>query len=339
MADFPAHLLLPLLASLLFVCGLLFIKRASSHGVGPWTVTFIANYWAASIFSLLWFLGGDTQPLSQLWQPAVVASLYILGQIFTFGAIEHGDVSVATPVFGVKVIVVAFLLSALYGQPLSIVVWIAVLLSGIGIMLVQWTPRRTSTRSNLETSDSESPNLKRLDASEADSNQTSPNDTNSRDADEKPLQTGNLLLTIVLAMLASVSFGTFDVIVQDFAQDWGVRLVPVSYWIVALLSLGFLPFVDLKHLKSGAARAPLLAGTLLIALQAMCIVSTVSIFGDAARVNVMYTMRGMWGVLLAWLVAVTWGGSEASLPRSVMLMRVLGASFLTSAVILVVLSG
>lgn len=319
---FPAHLLLPLLASFLFVCGLLFIKRASATGVGPWTVTFIANMWAAGLFSALWLLGGETQSWSQLWQPAVVAGLYILGQIFTFAAIEHGDVSVATPVFGVKVIVVAFLLAALYGEPLSAIVWIAVLLSGVGIVLVQWTPESRGARP-VDQADAVGEIL----------------DSSAADQEASQNKRKGLLLTLVLALLAATSFGTFDVVVQDFAQSWGPRLIPVSYWMVAVLSLGFLPFVDLKYLRVNPPRTVLLIGTLLIALQAMCIVTTVASFGDAARVNVMYTMRGMWGVLLAWGAAKIWGGNEAGLPKSVMIMRLIGAGFLTAAVILILVSG
>ena len=66
---------------------------------------------------------------------------------------------------------------------------------------------------------------------------------------------------------------------------------------------------------------PLLVGALLISLQAICIVSTLAIFGDAARVNVVYSLRGLWGVLLAWAVAKKWGGAEAEQTRGTMMSR------------------
>ena len=77
---------------------------------------------------------------------------------------------------------------------------------------------------------------------------------------------------------------------------------------------------------------------MLIALQALCIVFTLSNFGDAARVNVVYSLRALWGVGLAWIVAKIWGGSEAKLPTNVMTARFLGAGLLTVAVMLVVLA-
>ena len=82
-----------------------------------------------------------------------------------------------------------------------------------------------------------------------------------------------------------------------------------------------------------------LAGSLLIAMQAICIVVAVGVFGDAARVNVVYALRGLWGVALAWLAARKWGGAEAEHSRETMLFRVAGATVLTTAVILAIVAG
>ncbi|MEC8555315.1 MAG: EamA family transporter [Planctomycetota bacterium] len=310
MPDYPFHLLLPLLASFLFVCGLLCVKRASAKGTGPWTVTFTANMWVALLFSLMWPLGGTIPGLEAMWQPALVALLYLLGQIFTFAAVEHGDVSVATPVFGVKVIVVALGLWLFSGAELSLAVWIAVSLAGVGIILVQWTPVALHTgQDSPGTSEENSPSSK-------------------------------MLLSIVLALLAAVFFGTFDVVVQSCAPAWGPgRLLPISFWIAGVMSLGFLPWCQKSGWRRENARWALIVGALLVALQANCIVFTLANFGDAARVNVVYTMRGMWGVVLAWAVAKRWGGAEAELPPGILLLRFIGASLLTGAVILVAVVG
>lgn len=303
MSDLPTHLLLPLLASLLFVCGLLFVKRATMAGISPWTITFMANQWAALLFSTLWFLGGDSQPMERLWQPAVIAILYVLGQVFTFSAIRFGDVSVATPVFGIKVVMVAFLMTILFHEVLSASVWWGATMATVGIALVQWSPRQ-------------------------------------KDGDLVGGQTrGRMLLTIVLAVCAAFAFALFDVFVQTWAPAWGTgRFLPIVYWMVSVLSLVFLPVLQRDLIAKPEIRRVLIPGTFLIALQAVCLVSTLATFGDAARVNVVYAMRAMWSVILAWLVAITWGGSEALLPRQVMLARFLGAGLLTVSVILVVIS-
>ncbi|TWU08539.1 hypothetical protein Pla52n_11220 [Stieleria varia] len=287
---------MPLMASILFVLGLLLLKRATTAGISPWTVTFVANQWAGLIFSALWFLGGNTPTLQQLWQPAVIALLYIGGQVGTFVAITHGDVSIAAPMFGVKVIMVAVLLTIIGGVSLPLAIWIAAGLATAGIALVQWTG--TGLGKN------------RL-----------------------------LGFTIAAAMAASTCFSFFDVLVQRWSPEFGVgRLVPIMFWFVAVFSIGFAPWIQRQKLRDPQLRKAVLGGGLLIAMQAFCIVFTISNFGDAAAVNVVYSMRGIWGVSLAWLIARRFGGAEADLGRSKMLTRLAGATLITIAVVLAVLS-
>lgn len=148
-----------------------------------------------------------------------------------------------------------------------------------------------------------------------------------------------VLLTVMLSLLAALSFGMFDVLVQNWSKAWGPgRILPAVYWIVSLLSLGFLPAFQYDLFRKPEVKKLLIPGTMLIGLQALCIVFTLSKFGDAARVNVVYALRALWGVGLAWLVAKIWGGAEARLPKKVMTARFLGAGLLTVAVILVIYS-
>ena len=114
--------------------------------------------------------------------------------------------------------------------------------------------------------------------------------------------------------------------------------MPIAFWFVGLLSLSLIPWVQWRRLSDPPTRRYLLPGAILIALQAVCITSALAIFGDAARVNVVYALRGMWGVGLAWIVARRWGGAEAELANSVLLTRVLGAGLLTAAVVFVIMS-
>lgn len=294
-ADIPFHLLLPLTASAVFVVGLMLIKKASSLGVGPWTVTFVANLWAALVFSTLWLMGGPGQPLQQLWQPAVIGVLYILGQVFTFAAVSHGDVSVATPVFSVKVLLVAVLVTVVAGERLPAQVWAAAALATVGIALVQQS--RGSSRHS------------------------------------------RIAFTVAFALLAATTFSTFDVLVQRWAPAWGAgRFLPIAFGIAAALSLGFLPWIDRPSRIAPKAILPLLAGTLCIALQALCIVFTLAHFGDAARVNVVYALRGLWGVVLAFAFARLLQSGEVGLSRRVMVARLIGAGLLTAAVVLAILA-
>lgn len=84
--------LLPLFASLFYVAGALLIRRASDFGVGVWRTTLISNVTAALVFSTLLPLGGSPWRADLLWQPALVALLYVGGQALTFLALQRGDV-------------------------------------------------------------------------------------------------------------------------------------------------------------------------------------------------------------------------------------------------------
>ena len=115
----PLHLLFPLFSSVVFVFGMLNAKRAISLGGSPWTSTVLANFWLAAGWGLCGLLTGQLLPSAGWWQAALVALSFVAGQVFTYFAYQHGDVSVATPVFGVKVIIVAVILSGLAGEPIS----------------------------------------------------------------------------------------------------------------------------------------------------------------------------------------------------------------------------
>ena len=126
----------PLLAALLYAFAAMVMKRSSQLGVGLWRTTFVANLIVAALFSLLWLLGGAPVRMEDLWQPGLIALCLFAGQISQFLAIEKGDVSVAVPVFGLKVILVAFFTPILTGDIVGAKLWIAALLSVLGITLL-----------------------------------------------------------------------------------------------------------------------------------------------------------------------------------------------------------
>jgi len=133
--SFPAHLLLPLASSVGYVVAVLLVKRSAFFGVGLWRTTFVANVATGLCFAPLWLLGGTGQPATMLWQPAVVGALFFAGQVCTFWAI-NGDVSVATPVLGLKILMVALLSSVLLADPVPLKWWVAAALSTGAIALL-----------------------------------------------------------------------------------------------------------------------------------------------------------------------------------------------------------
>lgn len=141
-----ATILYPLLAALLYAFGAMVLKRSSELGIGLWRTTFVANAIVAVLFSLLWLLPGQPIDRNLLWQPGIIAMCLFVGQISQFIALEKGDVSVAVPVFGLKVILVAFLTPFLVGETVGLKLWAAALLSVLGIALLNKKDQGKSPR-------------------------------------------------------------------------------------------------------------------------------------------------------------------------------------------------
>src|SRR5688500_15336083 len=112
-------IILPLLSAVGYVVAALLLKRAGELGAGPWRLAWTCNWISAIVFSPLALLGGSIPSWNQLWQPAFVASLYLFGQVLTFYSFKIGDVSVATPVLGLKIILVAFFTTVLLREKIS----------------------------------------------------------------------------------------------------------------------------------------------------------------------------------------------------------------------------
>lgn len=135
--NFPYYLLLPLLAAVVYAVAALAIKRAFAFGMGMWRMTFLANMAMGVLFIPLIFLGGVDEPTGRWYQPLLGGLAFFTGQIFTFLALEKGDVSVATPVLGSKVLLVAFFSTFLVAQPITATLWIAAGLTTLGLFLLQ----------------------------------------------------------------------------------------------------------------------------------------------------------------------------------------------------------
>jgi drug/metabolite transporter (DMT)-like permease len=131
--------LLPLLAAVVYVLGALLLKRAVELGAGTWRIAFACNVTAALVFAPLALLGGNIPSWQLLWQPALVAMLFVVGQFFTFESLQVGDVSIATPVLGLKIIFVALLTTVLLRDHLSTPIWIAAVLSSVAVGLLNFT--------------------------------------------------------------------------------------------------------------------------------------------------------------------------------------------------------
>ncbi|HSU55046.1 MAG TPA: DMT family transporter [Candidatus Dormibacteraeota bacterium] len=134
--SFPLYLLFPLASAVVYVIGALLLKRAAENGADLWPTLRLCNYAAAMFFCPLWMFGGQLLSASFWLQPLAVALLFIAGQVLTLFALRIGDVSVATPVLGLKMVLVAFFTTILLRQHLGAHLWTAAALSSVAIAVL-----------------------------------------------------------------------------------------------------------------------------------------------------------------------------------------------------------
>jgi drug/metabolite transporter (DMT)-like permease len=126
-------LILPLAAALLYAAAALSLKRSAELGAGLWHSAFVSNLLTALAFQGLLIFGGRWQPLALWWQPMVAAILFLSGQVWTLVSLQRGDVSIATPVLGLKIILVASFTTLVLGQGVSWRLWLAAALTTCGL--------------------------------------------------------------------------------------------------------------------------------------------------------------------------------------------------------------
>jgi drug/metabolite transporter (DMT)-like permease len=129
--------LLPLLAGLVFAFAAMAVKRGLAENVSLATMTLLSNIalgLTAMPFAL--FGGGDLLP-TPLWPALVYGVLVAIGNGLVYLALVRGDVSVATPLLGSKVVLVACLAALVLGQQLSLGTWAAVALCVVGLLCLR----------------------------------------------------------------------------------------------------------------------------------------------------------------------------------------------------------
>lgn len=246
----------------------------------------------ACVFPALALMGGTRQPLSLLWQPAIIGGLFLAGQLFTFLAVARGDVSIAAPVLGIKVLIVPASARFFVDDELSAKIWIAAAIAMLGIGFVQ-----------------------------------------TRDA---AIQRSRILASVGFALLAACSMTLFDLLIQCWAPAWGAGFfLPIAFGFAAVFSLAFARLADRPgELRKKDVIRPLAIGAALMAVQAIGMTVTLGLFGDATRVNIVYSLRGLWGVILTWMLAGHFAGSSSVISHRTMRMRLIGAVLIGVSVVI-----
>lgn len=292
-----ALLLLPAASAILYVVATLFLKRAIHAGCGQRQVNLFTNLVAGVCFQGLWLLS-DLPDWSEAWRPCVTGGLFIVGQIFTFLALRHGEVSVATPLLGVKVLFTAIFAAFLFREAIEAKWWLGAAASTVGVMLVTGASWRSL-----------GPRLLEADA--------------------------------LCSLGAAAAFALTDVFVQRWTPILGVTaFIPLMFGSVTILSLLlFVPTGGLEvfRFRGGAGTGALFGGSAFYAMQAMGMAVALGLQGNATAVNIVYSSRSIWGVVLAWMLSRHFETTAPAPDRAVMQRRMAGACLVFVAVVAVLL--
>jgi drug/metabolite transporter (DMT)-like permease len=307
------HLLLPLASSLLYVGGALAVKRAVELGAGLWWTNVVANIVIFLFFLPMLLLGGPGQPFVAAWQPAVVGLLMLGGQALAILALSRGDVSVATPVLGVKTVLVAIFTTWVLVQPVPAPLWIGAVLSALAIVMLQRRGQR-----------GESPGLPTEPA------------IGGIPAGHRAVRHHHVGFTIAMGIAAAACFALFDVCIQKWSSLWGAWLfLPLVSGAAVVYSIALMPVFGRGRGPTPRRAWPwLLMGTGLMAVQGVVLITAIAIYGDATAVNIVYSSRGLWSVIAVWLVGHWFANRERHLGAAVLGWRLVGAALMTAAIVL-----
>jgi drug/metabolite transporter (DMT)-like permease len=297
MTDIPAYFLLPLAAGMLYAFSALLLKRSFALNAGMMRAAYVSNWIMGIGYLPLLLVDGDQLNWLQAAQACLLGLTFFLGQLFTFIAMRVGDVSVATPILGTKVLFVAIASFFLFGQSVPPIWWLGAAIAAIAILLLGVSDVRDLRKH---------------------------------------------ALAILYAVISAAFFGLTDAMLPEFAgANGGARLglVSLMFMVVALLSFALIPFFN-EPLRSIPKRAwPwLAAGGSLLAVQSLLMAITLSLFGNPTAVNILYSGRGLWALLLVVWIGRWLQNVEGSYSRKTMLMRWLGALLLIVAILLVLLN-
>lgn len=153
------------------------------------------------------------------------------------------------------------------------------------------------------------------------------------------------------AMLAALSFGTFDVLTQIWSLLPGYtfgRLIPWAMVFAAGITAAMDVAMDRRPRRTGVprqrrrmfdvpreARGFLALGVFLLTLQSLVLIGSIGYFHDAAGLNVVYGSRGVMSVLIVWLVGHWFSQHERIHSRGLLARRLTAAGLIGAAVCLV----
>ena len=234
--------------------------------------------------------------------------LFFAGQVFSLLALSTGDVSVATPVLGVKILLVALLAAVVIGDPIGTRLWTAAGLSSAAIALLN---------------------------------------VNSGVGAHPHKRVGTTITLAALGATAYACFdvlvqkwspvwgtGRIVPIAMACAAAYSLPLRRLNLNRSADLQVG-----RISDDPTRPAYTPwIAAGAVCFAVQGLMFITSISIWRQATSANVLYSSRGLWSVVAVWGIGHWFTNREQHLGARVLAWRFVGAVLLMAALLIVLSS-
>ena len=297
MENISIYLILPLGLGLLYSIAAMAFKRAMAEGVDIWRLIFFSNLATTVLLMPLMALIAKPDAQATLYQPLLAGCAFFGGIVLNILALQKGDVSVATPLLGTKVLFVALFTIVVLNERVRPSLWLAAILVVMGLKMLQGGGGRIRQR---------------------------------------------FWPTALFAMGSSSAFALCDVFIQTWARHWGIGIfIPLVFGVVCALSFGLLHrFPARSHPFSTSARWWTFVACVLNGFQTLGMFICISLFrhaNAATAINIVYNSRGIWSVLLVWLVGPWFGNIERAHGVKIMITRLSGSMLLLSAIALTLL--
>lgn len=143
------YLLLPLVAAIAFAAGSMVYKRAFAEGAGVAHAVVVNNAMLAVVFLPLMVFEERPVPWDRWWEPVLTAVAFVVGHLLNVLSLRVGDVSLATPLLGAKVVFVAVIGRLAFGVPLTAGQWWAAALTTAGVLVMGGGDLRPGRRTGL----------------------------------------------------------------------------------------------------------------------------------------------------------------------------------------------
>ena len=144
--------------------------------------------------------------------------------------------------------------------------------------------------------------------------------------------------TVLLTFFSACLFALCDTAFQHYAHLWGAaRFTALTSQLAGIACLIFMPRLRKRFFAlTTVCRTHLLTSALFFLLPSFCMGYAIGRYGHAPEINVLYSSRALWSIVLVWGVGRFIGSREHKTSLTILLRRLAGAIILIAAAALVI---